>query len=69
MKKINLLVIAAILCLLNLATSVSVFAQSGGPVPDPTNTENVPIDGGISLIAAAGIAYGAKKLHDARKKK
>lgn len=68
MKKINLLAIAAILCLLNLFTSISLFAQGGGPVPDPTNTENVPIDGGISLLAAAGVAYGAKKLHDARKK-
>lgn len=28
----------------------------------------VPIDGGISILIAAGAAYGAKKLVDARKK-
>lgn len=72
MKKISLLACVATLCILSLATSISLFAQGGGgPVPDPTptsGTNNVPIDGGISLLAAAGVAYGAKKLHDARKK-
>lgn len=28
----------------------------------------VPIDGGISLLIAAGVGYGAKKLVDSRKK-
>lgn len=28
-----------------------------------------PIDGGISLLVAAGIGYGAKKARDARKQK
>ena len=27
----------------------------------------VPIDGGISLLVAAGVAYGAKKAYDKRK--
>ena len=31
--------------------------------------EGVPIDGGASILLAAGIAYGAKKIHDSRKKK
>ncbi len=51
---------------LNVIFVVSVFAQGAGPVPDPTPiSESVPIDGGISFLAA-GIAYGAKKLYDKR---
>lgn len=34
-----------------------------GPPPE----ENVPIDGGASLLAAAGVAYGVKKYRDFRK--
>jgi len=33
--------------------------------PDPLDT---PIDGGLSLLIAAGIGVGAKKIHAARKK-
>jgi len=51
---------------LNVIFAVSVFAQGGGPVPDPSASGAVPIDGGISFLAAAGIAYGAKKLYDKR---
>ena len=40
-----------------------VFAQPGVPqAPDP-----VPIDGGLSLLAAAGGAYAVKKLRDRKK--
>ncbi len=39
---------------------------SGGPCwPPPC----IPIDGGISLLIAAGAIYGGKKLYDARKEK
>ncbi len=34
------------------------------PPPVPPPVENVPIDGGISLVVAAGLGYAAKKLHD-----
>ena len=44
--------------------SLSVFAQPGNP-PDP----DIPIDGGISLLIAAGALYGSKKIYDARRKK
>jgi hypothetical protein len=36
----------------------------GGGDPDP-----IPVDGGISLLIAGGIALGAKKLHDRSKKR
>lgn len=40
---------------------ISLFAQPGDPGGgDP----DVPIDGGASLLAAAGVGYGAKKLRD-----
>ena len=39
-------------------------AGSPGCWPPPC----VPIDGGITFLIAAGAAYGAKKLVDARKK-
>jgi hypothetical protein len=29
----------------------------------------VPIDGGLSLLIAAGVGYGVKKIRDERKKK
>lgn len=39
------------------------------PPPEPSSVAgNVPIDGGISLVVAAGLGYAAKKLHNAHKK-
>ena len=49
-----------ILSLSLLIVTISVFAQ--GPPPA------TPIDGGLSLLLAAGGAYGAKKLLDKGKK-
>jgi hypothetical protein len=43
------------------AIPMAVLGQPGGePAP-------VPIDGGASILAAAGIAYGVKKYRDMRK--
>ena len=36
--------------------------------PDNDDPLNAPIDGGVSLLIAAGVAYGAKKAHERRKK-
>ena len=30
-------------------------------------TDLVPLDGGLSILLAAGISYGMKKLHDSKK--
>ena len=65
LKKVTLLFMLVAL------PTVMVLAQDGPPDPgdggggDP----GVPIDGGISLLAAAGIAYGAKVVHARRKAK
>ncbi|MEQ8546257.1 MAG: hypothetical protein RIC03_00010 [Cyclobacteriaceae bacterium] len=48
------------LAILFLGTSLPVLAQGAPPA--------TPIDGGLSLLLAAGGVYGIKKLRDARKK-
>lgn len=49
--------------LLNALPTI-VLAQPDSDLPDP----DAPIDGGISLLVAAGIGYGIKKARDNRKK-
>lgn len=64
MKLNNFLTAFIIVCCLMLAPQVKANIP-GDPGGDP-DTE-VPIDGGVSLLVAAGIAYGAKKAYDKRK--
>lgn len=51
-----------LLCIALFSTDL-LFAPP--PRPDP----NIPIDGGIGFLIAAGIGYGAKKAFGSRKKK
>ena len=50
-------------CLIFILINVALYAQDGGA--DDIN--DVPIDGGISVLLAAGLGYGAKKARDAYK--
>lgn len=55
-----------------LFTAAAALAQpgSGGPTPvTPTQPTETPIDGGASLLVAAGAAYGLKRLRAARTRK
>lgn len=52
--KTNQIIIIIILLLLPAVT----FAQGNGGGGDP----DVPLDGGLSILLAAGAAYGAKKI-------
>ena len=52
-------ILTAAICL-----SMGVKAQ-----PNPGEDPDAPIDGGVSLLVAAGIGYGIKKVKDNRKKK
>ena len=61
MKKISTIQILALLAVLFLPTLL--HAQPG--FDDEVN--DVPIDGGLSLLVAAGVGYGAKKLKERRK--
>lgn len=56
---------------ISLMLSVGAFAQG-----DPGNggdgnpgDPDAPIDGGVTLLVAAGVAYGAKQWHNSRKNK
>ncbi len=51
-----------------LLTIPFLHAVAGSP-SGPGGDVGAPIDGGISLLVAAGIGYGAKKVRDARKAK
>ena len=47
----------------SLPSLVRAQPGGGGPDPDP----QVPLDGGVSLLVAAGVGYALKKAHDKRK--
>jgi hypothetical protein len=57
---------AIIALLLILVFPVLTFAQLGDPGGSGGGDPDVPIDGGLSLLVAAGVGYGVKQL---RKKK
>ena len=60
MKKISTIQILALLAVLFLPTLLHAQPGFGDDV------EDVPIDGGLSLLVAAGVGYGAKKLKERR---
>jgi len=47
-----------------MVLSLPVKAQDDFDPPE----DDIPVDGGISLLLAAGVGYGAKKLRDNKKK-
>lgn len=65
--KLKSLLTTAILTVMSMALFIpSVLAQlPDNPGVDP---DDIPLDGGLSLLIAAGVAYGAKKAYDKRKK-
>ena len=44
------------------------MAQCGDGTDPGGNPDNCPIDGGISLLLAAGVGYGLKRYSDAKKR-
>jgi hypothetical protein len=66
-KKIRVYVLLSIA----MVAFMKIHAQpTGDPTgdPDATPVEEVPIDGGLSLLLGAGIVYGAKRAYDSKKK-
>ncbi len=52
-----------------VAASAAAWAQApvdGGPVPAAPTA--IPLDGGVSLLLAGGVAYGLQKLRNRRKR-
>ncbi len=44
-----------------------VFIQSAIAAPPPPPPVDIPIDGGLGFLLAAGVGYAAKKLHSNKK--
>ena len=42
------------------------FVQSAIAQPPPPPPQQIPIDGGLGLLLAAGVGYAAKKLYASR---
>lgn len=61
-KTTQILSYLILLCILFVLPTV-LYAQPGFG----DDVEDVPVDGGLSLLVAAGIGYGAKKLRDRRR--
>lgn len=49
-----------------LISSINVFSQADDPA-DGDGT--VPVDGGLSLLLAAGTSYGLRRMHSAKDRK
>lgn len=62
--KSNSVMLRALFLIVFIVAVSQIASAIPPPPPDPT----IPIDGGISLLIAAGIGYGAKKMYDSRKK-
>ena len=68
MKSFLLTRLLPVLILL-VAVGETVLAQApadGGP--SPTGPTAIPLDGGVSLLLAGGVAYGLKRLRNRRKR-
>jgi len=69
MKKI----FATLVIILSLSVGDQLMAQppdpggGGGGGPSCFPPPCIPIDGGLSLLLAAGVAYGGKKMYDLKK--
>jgi hypothetical protein len=49
---------------------IALVGLSDDPPPfNPGDPSPIPVDGGVSILLAAGAAYGVKKVRDARKAK
>ena len=57
----------ALLFVCTISLSPYFVSAQGNPGPDPDPVD-VPFDGGLSLLIAAGIGIGAKKAYDRNKK-
>lgn len=75
MKSFLLKIILPAMVIMLSATGISLAQPGGGgPLPGPGNggggggATDVPVDGGISLLLAGGVAYGVKHLRDRRRK-
>lgn len=62
--KIRTLIVSAFALCISIGLPILALAQ-GDPGMDP---DPIPLDGGLSLLIGAGVAYGVKKAYDKKKK-
>lgn len=62
--KIKTLIVSALTLCFSVGLPLLALAQ-GDPGLDP---DPIPLDGGLSLLIGAGVAYGIKKAYDKKKK-
>lgn len=73
MEKIKQIIAIMILIAIPLWMTAQPPHPNGGNAPNTNNTPvgggttGAPIDGGLSILLAMGLAYGAKKTYQARK--
>lgn len=60
MKPIKTLLLTMML----VGTATVAYCQD----PPPGDPDNVPIDGGVSVLVASAVAYGIKKVHQSKNK-
>ncbi len=70
MKKARMIVMkhGKQICLLGLVVVILLMPSLVHAQDNLPGDPDAPIDGGLSLLAAAGIGYGTKKLREKRKK-
>ncbi len=67
MKSNSLLKVLFVFSILLVAEKA--FSMKPPPPPPPAaGGPQIPIDGGVGLLIAAGVGYGAKKYYDKQKK-
>ncbi len=50
-----------------LVIALNILPQFAKAQIDPGEDPDAPIDGGVSLLVAAGVGYGIKKVRDSRR--
>lgn len=55
-----------LICILMIFCSLQAMSQAGDPADGDGVTGDVPVDGGLSLLLAAGAAYGARRVRRRR---
>lgn len=68
MKRFLYLAAITVVLALPLASAAQPFPDDGDPPCDGPFGGPCPIDGGISFLIAAGLAFGGKKAYDLSKK-
>ena len=56
----------AIVCFAGLSLFVAFTSLAQGPEGPPPDEDEVPVDGGVGFLLAAGAAWGIKKLKDSK---